>query len=197
MTQRILVIAAHPDLAASKVNRSMLARIADLAGVTVVRLYDVYPDFRIDVRREQEACVAHDVIVLQHPLFWYSAPSLLKEWIDRVLLRGWAYGSGGDALRGKTMLSAVSSNAEQAAYSAVGRNRHTLTDLLAPFRQTAYHCGMSYPAPFAFYGARVADDAAIDAHAERYRAMLRALRDGESGAVVSPALLPGDDIDFG
>ncbi len=197
MPLRILVLVAHPDLAASRVNRAMLARIADLSGVTVVPLYDAYPDFRIDVRREQAACVAHDVIVLQHPLFWYSSPSLLKEWIDRVLVRGWAYGTGGDALRGKSMLSAVSSNAEEAAYCAVGRNRHTLEDLLAPFRQTAWHCGMDYLTPFAFYGARLADAAAIGAHATRYRAKLRALQQRADDDAAPAPIVPGDDIDFG
>lgn len=197
MTRRILVLVAHPDLAASKVNRAMVGRIADLPGVTINLLYDTYPDFRIDVAREQKACVEHDVIVLQHPLFWYSSPSLLKEWIDRVLLRGWAYGTGGTAVRGKMMLSAVSSNAEEAAYSAVGSNRHTLADLLAPFRQTAYHCGMEYPPPFALYGARKADAAQVDAHARRYRALLAALQRGEDAAGAPAPLAPGDDIDFG
>ena len=196
MTRRILVQVAHLDLAASRVNRAMLERISDLPAVTIVRLYERYPDFRIDVPREQRACVDSDLIVLQHPLYWYSSPALLKEWLDRVLQRGWAYGTGGVALQGKTLLSAVSSNAEADAYSAVGKNRHTMADLLAPFRQTGYHCGMRYPPPFVFYGARLADAAAIARHAQRYRELLLAFQHGTGATDAADEIEPADRIDF-
>lgn len=34
------------------------------------------------------------MIVFQHPLYTYSCPALLKEWLDRVLSRGFASGPG-------------------------------------------------------------------------------------------------------
>jgi glutathione-regulated potassium-efflux system ancillary protein KefG len=34
------------------------------------------------------------VIVFQHPLYTYSCPALLKEWLDRVLSRGFSSGVG-------------------------------------------------------------------------------------------------------
>ncbi len=55
-------------------------------------LYEAYPDFGIDVGREQERLPAHDVVVFQHPLFWYSTAAILQEWKDLVLEHGWAYG---------------------------------------------------------------------------------------------------------
>ncbi len=194
--RRICVIVAHPYLNdASRVNRAMVERITDLSNVTITRLYDVYPDFRIDVPKEQTGCVESELIVLQHPLYWYSCPALLKEWLDRVLERHWAYGTGGTALHGKAMISAVSCNAEAAAYLASGRNRHTIPDLLAPFRQTAYHCGMTYLAPLVFYGARSATATEIAGYAERYRQTLRAFQQSNEDDFGETAL-PADRIDF-
>ena len=53
-----------------------------MEGVTFVDLYAEYPRFEIDVDREQARLLAHDVIVFQNPLFWYSTPAILKEWQD-------------------------------------------------------------------------------------------------------------------
>jgi glutathione-regulated potassium-efflux system ancillary protein KefF len=38
---------------------------------------------------------------------WYSVPPLLKLWMDKVLSHGWAYGHNGIALRGKSLMWAV------------------------------------------------------------------------------------------
>jgi putative NADPH-quinone reductase len=53
--------------------------------VTIHQLYAAYPDFRIDVKREQELLSLHDRMILQFPLYWYSTPALLKQWFDVVL----------------------------------------------------------------------------------------------------------------
>ena len=60
--------------------------------VTLVDLYGEYPDYRIDIDREQQRLRDHDVVVFMFPLYWYSTPSMLKEWQDLVLEHGWAYG---------------------------------------------------------------------------------------------------------
>ena len=101
---KLLIVFAHPALERSRVNRRLVEAIGDLEGVAVHDLYEAYPEFDIDVRREQELLAAHDVIVLQHPFYWYSAPAILKEWQDLVLEHGWAYGRNGTALRGKSCL---------------------------------------------------------------------------------------------
>ena len=58
---------------------------------------------------QQRGCglLDHDVVLFQFPLFWYSTPSILKEWQDLVLEHGFAYGAEGDALDGKRMMIAV------------------------------------------------------------------------------------------
>lgn len=146
--------------------------------VTLVDLYAHYPSYDIDVDREQERLLAHDVIVFQHPVYWYSAPALLKEWIDLVLEWRWAYGPGGDALRGKIWLSAVTAGGSRAAYGPAGRNRVDLRSMFAPFEQTAMLCGMTYLPPYALFDANDRRDRAVlDAHASGYAKLLRDLRE--------------------
>ena len=107
-TRRVLVLFAHPALQRSRVNRHLIRGLDRIDGVTMHDLNEAYPRFDIDVAREQELIESHDVIVLQHPFYWYSTPALLKEYQDLVLLHGWAFGRGGTALKGKIMLNALS-----------------------------------------------------------------------------------------
>ncbi|MGD8698096.1 MAG: NAD(P)H-dependent oxidoreductase, partial [Gemmatimonadales bacterium] len=74
---RILILFAHPALEKSRVNQVLAKKIRDLDGITFNDLYEAYPEFDIDVGREQELLEAHDVVVLHHPFFWYSTPAIL------------------------------------------------------------------------------------------------------------------------
>jgi glutathione-regulated potassium-efflux system ancillary protein KefG len=85
-------------------------------------LYEAYPRLDIDVEHEQKLLLEHDVIIFQHPFYWYSTPPILKQWQDLVLQHGWAYGSTGTALQGKTFLSAISAGAGEGAYCSAGYN---------------------------------------------------------------------------
>ena len=106
-------------------------------GVTFVDLYAEYPRFDIDVDQEQRRLEAADVVIFQHPLYWYSTPSILKEWQDLVLEHGFAYGPNGKALEGKLLFCAVTAGGSQDAYCAGGYNNFTLRELLRPVEQTA------------------------------------------------------------
>ena len=101
--RRILLLFAHPSLDRSEVNRPMTDAVVDMDGITLIDLYAEYPDLQIDIDREQQRLLEHDVIVFQHPLYWYSTPAILKEWQDLVLEHGFAYGSKGTALLGSPM----------------------------------------------------------------------------------------------
>ncbi len=105
----ILIIYAHPYPRHSHANHRLLQAVKDLPEVEVRSLYELYPDFNIDINAEQQALERADLVVLQHPMQWYSEPPLLKLWIDKVLEHGWAYGHEGDALVGKDVLWAVTS----------------------------------------------------------------------------------------
>lgn len=174
---RILILFAHPKFSASVVQRTMHAAVANLESVTIHDLYAAYPDLAIDVAREQELLLAHDVIILQHPFYWYSSPAILKEWQDLVLEDGWAYGQDGTQLAGKFMLSAISTGGSDDAYHHEGRNRFTIAELLSPFNQTAYLCSMAYLNPFIIHAGRRMTSEHLSAGAERYRDLIVDLRD--------------------
>lgn len=175
---RILLLFAHPALEKSRVNRRLLAAVHDLQGLTLHDLYEAYPEFDVDVRREQRLLEAADLVVLQHPFFWYSTPALVKQWEDLVLEHGWAYGSTGTALAGKRMLSAITTGGREEAYRRNGYNRYSMRELLAPIEQTARLCGMDYLPPFIAHGTHGMSKSAMEAHAGDYRKALKALRDG-------------------
>lgn len=174
---RVLILFAHPALEKSRVHRRLVREAQDLPGVTFNDLYEAYPTFDIDVRREQALLVEHDLIVLQHPFYWYSTPALIKQWEDLVLEHGWAYGSQGHALAGKRLLSIISAGGRAEAYQHAGFNRFTIREFLAPIEQTAYLCGMAYLPPFIFHGAHRMNEGDIDQVASHYRGVLEALRD--------------------
>ena len=175
---RILILFAHPAFEKSRVNRRLAEEVRSLPGVTFHDLYERYPDFDVDVSREQQLLTEHDVVVMQHPFYWYSTPALLKEWEDLVLEHGWAYGSGGTALQGKVLLTAITAGGSEEAYCRRGNNRYSIRELLAPIEQTATLCGMTYLPPFVVHGTHSLDDSAIARHADDYRMVIEALRDG-------------------
>lgn len=156
----------------------MLSAISGLDGVTIADLYAEYPDLHIDVAREQQRLLTHDVIVLQHPFYWYSSPAIVKEWLDLVLENGWAYGPGGTRLAGRFLMSAISTGGPAEAYQHGGRNRFELAELLSPFNQTAYLCSMAYLAPFVIYAGRRLSPAQLASAAGAYRDFIAGLCDG-------------------
>jgi putative NADPH-quinone reductase len=169
---RILVVYAHAAPNASRVNRRMVAAARALPNVTVSELYELYPDFVIDVDHEQTLLAQAELIVLQHPVQWYGMPSLQKEWLDQVLEHGWAHGSNGHALAGKQLLLAVTTGGNAQSYSESGEHGYPFAAFLPPYRQTALLCGMHWLAPLVLHGARHASEETVTAHVETYRSLL-------------------------
>lgn len=144
---KILVLFAHPVFQTSLLNKSLLAGLPDSAQITVHDLYQCYPNFMIDVEREQALLDRHDVVIFQHPLYWYSSPSILKEWMDLVLEHGYAYGTDATALRGKQFISVITSGGDVSNY----QGERSIRELLKPFELTAKLCNMSFLPPFITY----------------------------------------------
>ncbi len=176
--KKILIVFAHPALARSKINTALRLAVEDLDGVTFHDLYASYPEFFIDVEREQELCRDHDVIIFQHPFYWYSTPAIMKEWQDLVLQHGWAYGSEGKALKGKIFLQALTAGGDDSTYRRGGANNLTIAELIAPLRAMANLCQMEWLPPFAVLGIhRGLPAEEINIHVEDYRRAIIALRD--------------------
>ncbi|MET8613606.1 NAD(P)H-dependent oxidoreductase [Streptomyces misionensis] len=175
---RTLVILAHPDLASSRITARLVEAVSDLPHVTVHEIGPASPDGRFDIAREQQLLCDHDRIVWQFPWYWYSVPAVLKAWIDQVLTHGFAYGSTGSALHGKTLQLVTSTGGPESSYAADNpTSRFTMAQLLAPLDATARLIGMRLAEPLVLHGARTVSDEDLAAHAKRYRYLLN-LPDG-------------------
>ena len=175
---RVLVLFAHPRTDRSVANTALIAAARAIDGVELVDLYAEYPDFDIDIDREQRRLLESDSLVLQHPVYWYSSPALLKEWQDLVFEHGFAYGSEGTALAGKVMLQVATCGTAREAYKKRGKYENELRTLFSPFEQTAKFCGMRYIAPFGVFSAEDAEEEKrLDDIVADYSRLLAALRD--------------------
>jgi glutathione-regulated potassium-efflux system ancillary protein KefG len=171
---KLLILFAHPVLEKSRIQSAMIRHINHLENVTIHDLYEEYPDFDIDVKKEQTLLLQHDIIVWQHPFYWYSAPAIIKQWLDLVLEHGWAYGANGKMLQGKKIFNAVSCGGSREVYSQSGRNRFTIQQYLAPFDQTAILCGMQYLPPFVVHGTHGLEKADIEMYALQFEQLISA-----------------------
>ncbi|MBI3367318.1 MAG: NAD(P)H-dependent oxidoreductase, partial [Burkholderiales bacterium] len=169
---RILVLVAHPQIEHSRISRRLMQAARTLAAarpdIAVRDLYALYPDYLIDVAAEQAALAEIDLLVWLHPTQWYSMPSMMKLWLDEVLAFGWAYGPGGNALRGRDLWLVTSTGGPEESYRADGYNRYEFKAFMAPYDQTAALTGMRFLPPLVLHGAHRASDEALQTHAEAF-----------------------------
>jgi glutathione-regulated potassium-efflux system ancillary protein KefF len=162
------IIAAHPNWRESRVNRRLLAAARQAKRADVNDLYASYPDYLIDVAAEQTRLARAQLLVLMHPIQWYSMPALQKLWLDEVLTLGFAYGSSpagdGTALRGKDFWLVATTGGPEDSYHPQAYNRYFFDAFLPPYEQTAALCGMRFLPPLVLHGASAADEATISEH---------------------------------
>ena len=194
---KVIVYHVHPGQKFSRANKALARAARRIDDISFVDLYSEYPRHDIDVQKEQARLLTHDVIVFQFPLYWYSTPSLLKEWQDLVLQHGFAYGHGGDKLAGKTLQIAITAGGSDEAYSMAGYQHYPLRDFLRPLEQTARLCGMAFPAPYVLYQAlQAAEEAELAEHVAGYKALLTGWRDETyaSDTTDDAAILTAQDL---
>ena len=91
--KNVLIISGHTDLSASVANKTILDTVhKELPEAEIVRLDSLYPDYKINVEAEQQRLVKADIIVLEFPVFWYSAPSILERWMEETFKHGFSHG---------------------------------------------------------------------------------------------------------
>ena len=142
---KILVVLAHPNIESSLGNRTIVEKFKSLhPEAEIDELYKLYPDFRIDVKREQQKLLKADYIILQFPMYWYNAPALLRQWFESVLEHGFAYGSTGKALKGKKLILSIRTGSPYDAYRVGGFQNFSIEDLTKGFHQLANLCSMKW-----------------------------------------------------
>lgn len=173
---RVLVLVSHPNLEDSRVNDTLATAAATVDGVTVRHIDSALRDNNghFDVQVEQSIVEAHDVLVFQFPWYWYSAPAVVKQYLDEILTRGWAY-VGASALEGKPVIFAISTGGIADAYRADGHNKFTMTELLAPYIATANMTKMVWNEPFVVHGVRNMSDQELSDAALAYKELLSTL----------------------
>jgi len=83
------------------------------------RLALLHNSFEKSISQEQQKLASSDLLIFQFPLWWWSFPSILKGWIDRVLSSGFAYGKDATLAPKKIMYSITTGGAsseEELAY---------------------------------------------------------------------------------
>jgi len=174
---RVLVIYAHPRHQNSRACAHLLDALRDLEQVTIRDLYEEYPDFHINIGLEQQLLRDHQLIIFLFPLYWYSAPALLKEWQDRVLnfalddVPGRS-GLEGAPLKGRSLWIVTSAGASFASFTAEGGNRFPIDAYLLPYQQTAIMCGMDWHQPFVVCQARRKPLSVLEQQASSFRSLL-------------------------
>jgi NAD(P)H dehydrogenase (quinone) len=105
---KTLIVTAHPD--GASLTASLAARLAEGLGPDGVEVIDLDaegfdPRFSdadraayrgegeppADVRGYQRRLDQADQLVLVFPVYWWSMPALMKGWVDRVFINGWAF----------------------------------------------------------------------------------------------------------
>lgn len=170
--KKVLLLFAHPRYEKSRANKALLGALRDQPFITVHDLYENYPDFNIDVAREQALLLDHQIIVWHSPFYLYGAPAMIKQWVDLVLEHGWAHGEGANNLVGKQIFCALTSGGTRESYAHGGFNRYTIGELLRPLEQASNLCRMTWLPPFAVQGTYLLSDEMLAASADRYRQAL-------------------------
>lgn len=141
----LLVVSGHVDLAHSVANRTILEGLKkEFPEAEFDNLAELYPDYKIDVKAEQEKLAKADVIVLQFPFFWYNCPSIMRKWFEDVLTHGFAYGSNGKALEGKKLLVSLTLGAPVDMYQHDASQNFEISEFMPSFIQMANLCSMQW-----------------------------------------------------
>lgn len=148
-----------------------------------------------DIQQELDKLLWADLLILNFPIFWFSAPAILKGWIDRVLVSGICYGGkrfydqGG--LIGKKALVTVTLGGREHMFGE-GAIHGPLEDMLRPIlRGTLAYVGFDVLQPFvAWHVPYIGDDARKD-FLRSYQQRLQGL--GEEQAIEFVSLSQFDE----
>ncbi|WP_158281369.1 NAD(P)H-dependent oxidoreductase [Sediminitomix flava] len=145
--KKVTVVLAHDNFENSIANQTIIKELKEVDQLEIRNIYELYSDYKIDVEAEQKALIDTDIIIFQFPFYWYSAPAILKAYIDQVFAFNFAYGPEGNKLEGKEFLISTTIGGPAEAYTPTGYNHFRIEQLLLPFEQTAYLAKMNYHQP--------------------------------------------------
>ena len=132
------MILAHPEIKKSIGNKIISDLFSKETNTEVRHLDQLYPDFNIDIKAEQEALLNADTIVFQFPLFWYNMPAILKHWIDKVFEYGFAFGAD-SILNNKNVIVSFTIGSSIKDYP-----NEVIQKIAFPFQGLTTYCNLNY-----------------------------------------------------
>lgn len=176
---KILHLVFHPDLTSSRVNKAWKRQLDESGKITTSRdMYAEYPNFDIDVEKEQMLLLKHDRIVLQFPIYWWSMTPLLKKWLDDVFQYQFAYGRNGDKLKGKDLQIICSAGGQAKNYNGFHMFA-TVPEILKPFQLTANLAKMNYSQPLYMFNADACSDDEVKTFGRKWVELIADPRRGD------------------
>ncbi|GAA5018759.1 NAD(P)H-dependent oxidoreductase [Acinetobacter puyangensis] len=146
-----LMILSHPNFEQSIANKTIVTElIKQQHDLEVRHIYELYPDYQIDIAAEQAALLRHDLIILQYPMYWFNMPAILKIWFDQVFSYQFAYGSKGDKLKHKKLLASLTVGQPEQNF-IVDQKNHLMQSFLKAVQASAQYAQMDYVDPVFLY----------------------------------------------
>lgn len=137
-----------------------------------------------DITTELDNIAWADHIVFQFPLWWFSMPAILKGWLDRVLVKGFAYDAGKifneGLLKGKTASLVVTTQSPASAYQLDGAHQATIESFLHPIHHTLRFVGIQPLAAFVAYAAFNLDEIQQERIVKDYLAYLQTIVENDN-----------------
>ena len=133
---KTLIIIAHPDISESNSQQFLIESTQSLQGVTSYILED-----RAYILKEEHKLLAeHERIIFQFPMYWYSAPAILKKWLDEVFTNKMMTGF----LNEKELGLVVTMGQSEESFASGRQEKFSLSEIFKPFEALANKCGMVY-----------------------------------------------------
>ncbi len=174
--KNVLVVIGHPFWEKSVANRGIVEALRSCGhNITFSNLKELYPNGRLNVAEEQAKLLAADIIVLQYPVMWFGAPSLMHRYFEEILTYGFAYGNGNYRLTGKPLIASFTTGAAETAYSGKGGEGYTMDEFIVPVAATATYCKMKWSGYVCSCGMMNPSSEAIENHVKRLSDKIAAL----------------------
>jgi putative NADPH-quinone reductase len=158
-----LIILAHPNFSNSLANKTIIEELQNSnLNIEIRPIQNLYPDYKIDVKAEQEALLRHQTVIFQYPIYWYNMPAILKLWFDFVFEYQFAYGSKGDRLKNKNFIPSFTVGAPENEYTTLGNHHFRVHEFCKNMEQTAYYAQMKYVDPVYFHGTSLVAGYTVD-----------------------------------
>jgi putative NADPH-quinone reductase len=158
-----LIILAHPNFRNSIANKTIIEELQNTElNIEIRDISNLYPDYKVDVKAEQDALLRHQTVIFQYPIYWYNMPAILKLWFDSVFEYQFAYGSKGDKLKDKYFVPSFTVGAPENEYTTLGNHHFRIPEFCKNLEQTAYYAGMKYVDPIYFHGTSLVAGYTID-----------------------------------